>query len=60
VSFWEYERGRKICLQNLAAGDFSNLGGPPSDPEERLRLIQWAKDELKVGAAQQTREGSEP
>jgi hypothetical protein len=58
MSFWEYERGRKICLQNLAAGDFGNLGGPPSDPKERLRLIQWAKDELE-SAAQQTREGGE-
>ena len=46
MSQWEYEAGRKICLQNMSEGDFSN-GTEPKTEEERQRLIQYAKDELK-------------
>lgn len=45
MSLWEYNTGRKVCLQNMAAGDFSN-GTEPKNAKERKKLIAWAKKEL--------------
>jgi len=49
MSFWEYEAGRKACIENMARGDFSNhlCGIDPKTPAEKRRLRAWAKRELK-------------
>lgn len=50
MSHWEYEAGRKICLENMARGDFSNGGVTQkelAEPGATEKWIQWAKNELK-------------
>lgn len=47
MSHWEYEAGRKICLENMAKGDFSNDPKYGETEESRKKWIRWAKDELK-------------
>jgi hypothetical protein len=49
MSQWEYEAGRKTCIENMARGDFSNhlCGIDPKTSAEKKRLREWAKRELK-------------
>lgn len=45
----EYEAGRKMCLENMVKGDFSNhlCGADPKTPEEKKTVQEWAKKELR-------------
>lgn len=49
MSQWEYEAGRKICLENIAKGDFSNhfCGIDPKTKADKKKWQNWAKVELK-------------
>jgi len=47
VSYWEYEAGRKACLENMARGDFSNCAPSEYNTElKRNELKKWANEEL--------------
>ena len=46
MSFWDYERNRRIVLENIERGDFSNVTEPKSF-EERIQLMTEAHAELE-------------
>ena len=46
MSNWEYRAGRKIVLENIVKGDFSNVTEPRTEIE-RQKLIEDAKRILK-------------
>jgi len=47
MSQWEYEAGRKICLRNMANGDFSNWIATPVSSAKAKELIAYAEQALK-------------
>jgi len=56
MSLRDYEAGRKVCLENMVKGDFSN--GLVSDKDlktkkQRKYWMDWAKKELKRAEAVQ-------
>ena len=43
MSQWEYKANRKIVLENIAQGDFSNTVEPKTDAERRQEIARANK-----------------